>query len=431
MNANNDVSRNPLQRAGSGSDSSKNGNFSGECGFNGEDFLQILARAAGQEGANALVPADNARPRQGVGRKELADLFAQIMALLDASGFAAGAGNSGSDTNDPGKMPNGENTAISANGADLSSILEGLLAGAGSGLEEAGGESPEAAAVFARAMGLLPAGQGLEPAAGSQDRGTQTQTSPGALLQSLADDLKTGEKNLRQFGGRPDQAEAQGGSSGEKGQHTGRARDLMPEITAMLEKAAQNQGRAAGTNAKISSEAAVQALQEFAAKNARTNPAEEQVPSLRTRMQEAEPVLEAKASGNRQNPSQAGRPQQQAGADNLRAMLDSLVSASMEKTAGMERTQNRQAVLKDGAPQANANMNPSATATGLFEKAENATSTVQPGGASFDSQFKAAESQVVNQVAVRLFTGVRQGSGSMTIQIHPPELGSVKVKVVS
>jgi flagellar hook-length control protein FliK len=38
---------------------------------------------------------------------------------------------------------------------------------------------------------------------------------------------------------------------------------------------------------------------------------------------------------------------------------------------------------------------------------------------------------VVNQVSVRLFTGVRQGSGNMTIQIHPPELGSVKVKLVS
>ncbi|MFW5901418.1 MAG: flagellar hook-length control protein FliK [Thermodesulfobacteriota bacterium] len=42
-----------------------------------------------------------------------------------------------------------------------------------------------------------------------------------------------------------------------------------------------------------------------------------------------------------------------------------------------------------------------------------------------------AENRVVSQVFVRLFSGARQGSGSMTINMHPPELGSVKVRIAS
>jgi flagellar hook-length control protein FliK len=41
------------------------------------------------------------------------------------------------------------------------------------------------------------------------------------------------------------------------------------------------------------------------------------------------------------------------------------------------------------------------------------------------------ESAVLGQVVVRLFTGVRQGSQNMTIYLYPPELGKVKVRIVS
>jgi hypothetical protein len=41
------------------------------------------------------------------------------------------------------------------------------------------------------------------------------------------------------------------------------------------------------------------------------------------------------------------------------------------------------------------------------------------------------EHKVLGQVVARLFTGVRQGSQNMTIHLYPPELGKVKVRIVS
>jgi hypothetical protein len=41
------------------------------------------------------------------------------------------------------------------------------------------------------------------------------------------------------------------------------------------------------------------------------------------------------------------------------------------------------------------------------------------------------ERKVLGQVVVRLFKGVRQGSQNMTIHLYPPELGKVKVRIVS
>lgn len=47
------------------------------------------------------------------------------------------------------------------------------------------------------------------------------------------------------------------------------------------------------------------------------------------------------------------------------------------------------------------------------------------------SQQQPMESNVVNQVFVRLVSGIQQGSRSMVINMHPPELGRVKVSLVS
>ena len=41
------------------------------------------------------------------------------------------------------------------------------------------------------------------------------------------------------------------------------------------------------------------------------------------------------------------------------------------------------------------------------------------------------EKRIVNQIFSRLHTGVSQGSGNWTINLHPPELGRVKVKIIS
>lgn len=41
------------------------------------------------------------------------------------------------------------------------------------------------------------------------------------------------------------------------------------------------------------------------------------------------------------------------------------------------------------------------------------------------------ETGIVNQIIGRLFNGIRQGTGNMTIYLYPPELGKVKVRIVS
>lgn len=60
-------------------------------------------------------------------------------------------------------------------------------------------------------------------------------------------------------------------------------------------------------------------------------------------------------------------------------------------------------------------------------------SAPEPSGpaGSFEKHLQPMEKQVVSQVFVRLFSGARQGSGSMTVNIHPPELGSVRVRILS
>ena len=63
---------------------------------------------------------------------------------------------------------------------------------------------------------------------------------------------------------------------------------------------------------------------------------------------------------------------------------------------------------------------------------EMSQSPVQAKPAAFPvMQQQAFESNVVQQVFVRLVSGMQQGSRSMVINMHPPELGRVKVSLVS
>lgn len=53
-------------------------------------------------------------------------------------------------------------------------------------------------------------------------------------------------------------------------------------------------------------------------------------------------------------------------------------------------------------------------------------------GASFDKSLQQpVENKIVGQVFMRLFSGARQGSGNVTINIYPPEMGSVKIRIIS
>ncbi|MCF8039610.1 MAG: flagellar hook-length control protein FliK [Desulfohalobiaceae bacterium] len=70
--------------------------------------------------------------------------------------------------------------------------------------------------------------------------------------------------------------------------------------------------------------------------------------------------------------------------------------------------------------------------SGGSEKADNQSQPMRPSfTTAFDRNLQTMENKVVSQVFVRLFSGARQGSGNMTINMHPPELGKVKVRLIS
>lgn len=419
MHANTGTSRDCLQGPGT------EGGSAGKDAHNAANFLQMLVRAAGSEGGKVPETAGIGGQSQASSEPEMEELLGQIIDLLEKNGLSAGILNSAFDRDGRVDLPGRRNS--SGHGR----VMENLLVNGGFG--QSAGQGGDLTAVFEDAMNSGPdieIRRIMAQIAGGpagQDSRSETGQSLRVLLQSLVDNLKGAQKNAPETGGQAGRIDSQGGSpaAAERSYH------LMPEIPAVLKNSVQGQGAASAANAGLSPDTAMQALQEFAAKTARGKELPENSDSLRVRFQGAEKSDSFQVIENPGKTGQTARPQQESGSDNLRAMLDALVSSNMEKAVAAERTENRQNMLKDGGGPAGPNMHTSATTTGLFERVENAANVVQPGGASFDSQVRAAENQVVNQVSVRLFTGVRQGSGNMTIQIHPPELGSVRVKVIS
>ncbi len=71
------------------------------------------------------------------------------------------------------------------------------------------------------------------------------------------------------------------------------------------------------------------------------------------------------------------------------------------------------------------------SASELQDTTTNLNTQIKPVAMVFDKDSYRVENAVLSQVAVRLFTGVRQGSQNMTIYLYPPELGKVKVRIVS
>lgn len=427
MHANTGTSRDCLQ--GPGTEGGPGGGHAGKDAHKAANFLQMLVRAAGSEGGKVPEAAGTAGQSEMISDRELEEWLGQILDFLEKNGLSAGILNSVFDRGGRVDMAGRRNSSGHAR------ILENLLVNGGS--NQSPGQGGDLTAVFEDAMNSGPDSEirrimaQIAGGHGEAEQGSRSEKGQSVreLLQSLVDNLKAVQQNAPETGDHAGRTDSQGGSPAiaERSYH------LMPEIQAVLKNFAQGQGAAGVANAGLPPDTATQALQEFAAKTDQGNELPEDTNSLRVRLQASEKSDEFQLI---ENPGKTGRtarpqPQQEPGSDNLRAMLDSLVSNTMEKTVTAERSENRQNILKDGGGPAGANVNTSAATTGLFERAENAANVVQPGGASFDSQVKAAENQVVNQVSVRLFTGVRQGSGNMTIQIHPPELGSVKVRVVS
>jgi hypothetical protein len=67
----------------------------------------------------------------------------------------------------------------------------------------------------------------------------------------------------------------------------------------------------------------------------------------------------------------------------------------------------------------------------IQDNTNNLNSQIKTVAMSFDKDSYRAENNVLGQIVTRLFTGVRQGSQNMTIHLYPPELGRVKVRIVS
>lgn len=67
----------------------------------------------------------------------------------------------------------------------------------------------------------------------------------------------------------------------------------------------------------------------------------------------------------------------------------------------------------------------------IQETTNNPNSPIKQAAMVFDKDSYRTESTILGQVVTRLFTGVRRGSQNMTIYLYPPELGRVKVRIVS
>jgi flagellar hook-length control protein FliK len=73
-------------------------------------------------------------------------------------------------------------------------------------------------------------------------------------------------------------------------------------------------------------------------------------------------------------------------------------------------------------------ISPTLDATGV---ANNLNPQLKQVAMPLDQDAYRTEHKVMGQVVARLFTGVRQGSQNMTIHLYPPELGKVKVRIIS
>lgn len=106
--------------------------------------------------------------------------------------------------------------------------------------------------------------------------------------------------------------------------------------------------------------------------------------------------------------------------------IESLVRHfNAEMSSGKPQAQNESGPSTKDVP---VQVQPSPDGAG---KADQPGRHLQQGTVSFDRSLQEMENKVVSQVFVRLFSGVRQGSGNMIINMHPPELGRVKVRLVS
>lgn len=70
-------------------------------------------------------------------------------------------------------------------------------------------------------------------------------------------------------------------------------------------------------------------------------------------------------------------------------------------------------------------------ATDMLESINNGNSLIKQAETAFDKNMQRTENNVLGQIAARLFSGVRQNIPNMTIHLYPPELGKVKVKIIS
>jgi hypothetical protein len=61
----------------------------------------------------------------------------------------------------------------------------------------------------------------------------------------------------------------------------------------------------------------------------------------------------------------------------------------------------------------------------------NLTSQIKQAAMVFDKDSYSVDRNVLGQVVARLFTSVREGSQNMIIHLYPPQLGKVKVRIVS
>ncbi|MFO7839134.1 MAG: flagellar hook-length control protein FliK [Desulfosalsimonadaceae bacterium] len=127
-----------------------------------------------------------------------------------------------------------------------------------------------------------------------------------------------------------------------------------------------------------------------------------------------------------------GQKQDPAFADILGGKADSVDAEQLLRQAGAEKSDAKPGALKQNSRQTADILGQTQSGGQGGDKTQStAASGAQQTGGSFDRALQGAENRIVSQVFVRLFSGVRQGSGNMNINMHPPELGTVKVRIHS
>ncbi|MGM0453282.1 MAG: flagellar hook-length control protein FliK [Thermodesulfobacteriota bacterium] len=420
--------------AGAGQNKGKNADnaIGSESGDNRQDFVGRLRSAAGADTARAEEKGEPKAVQGGNARKN--GEHAGILALTV---------NPQASQNSPGPAVKARLQQLlqSIHAGDFSAakmeeVLEGLKDGQNPGAEI----DPAAVLAFWMQSQHMASVPGKSPgAAGGNEAGIDLRSQQTALGDIGKGGI--GQKNLRQQLARLRQAADVGaGANGQKAESI-EARNLK----ALTESLANPPSESAAKDGAISRKQLAQmqqVLADTAGKTAAAKTAEKKNSEggasrengvnahLRQFLNALADQLQQKTAAGTEKPAEMALKDIQAQAQKIEDAAQAL------KQMGAGHTEGRAASGKEAPSPMTEPVVSTQHWADAGAKAGNlpsASGPFSPAGQAdgFGKSAQSAENQIVSQVFVRLFSGAGKGSGSMTIHMHPPELGKVRVRVVS